>query len=127
MMPCKAQPKGKMTKTASADGVLTEHHASASINPLQKARPKPRPISAAAAAMTPQATEVSTKSGNTDLTSPVPPPRRGAHTNKVTVFPDASDYLQEKKPLKKTSATQAKLEKEKIMQRNIKSISVYEK
>ena len=77
--------------------------------------------------MTPQATEVSTKSGNADLTSPAPPPRRGAHTCKATVFPDASDYLQEKKPLKKTSATQAKLEKEKIMQRNIKSISVYEK
>ena len=106
-MPHNAQPKGKTTKTASADGVLTEHHASASINPLQKARPKPRPISAAAAAMT-QTTEVSTKSGNTDLTSPVPPPRCGARTCKVTVFPDASDYLQEKKPSKKTSATQAK-------------------
>ena len=127
MMPRKAQPKGKTTKTASADGVLTEHHASTSINPLQKARPKPWPISTAAAAMTPQATEVSTKSENADLMSPVPPPCHGAHTHKATVFPDASDYLQEKKPLKKTSATQAKLEKEKIMQRNIKSIAVYEK
>ena len=127
MMPRKAQPKGKTTKTASADGVLTEHHASGSINPLQKAHPWPRPITAAAAAMTPQATEVSTKSGNTDIMSHVPPPHHGAHTHKATVFPDASDYLQEKKPSKKTSATQAKLEKEKIMQRNIKSIAVYEK
>ena len=77
--------------------------------------------------MTPQATEVSTKSGNADLTSPAPPPHCGARTHKVTVFPDASDYLQEKKPSKKTSATQAKLKKEKIMQRNIKSIAAYEK
>ena len=76
-MPCKAQPKGKAAKTASADAVLTElQHASTSVNPLLKAHPQPQPISAAAATMTPQVTEVSTKSeGNTDFmsTSPVPP------------------------------------------------------
>ena len=67
--------------------------------------------------MTPQATQASIKSGNTDFisTMPVPPPHCGAHTHKAAVFPDASDYLQGKKLSKKTSAIQAMLEKEKDM------------
>lgn len=83
----------------------------------QKACPKPKPIPAAASAMTPQATQASIKSGNTDFisTMPVPPPHCGAHTHKAAVFPDASDYLQGKKLSKKTSAIQAMLEKEKDM------------
>ena len=61
---------------------------------------------------------------------PAPPLHHEACTHKATVFPDASDHLQEKKSLKKTSTVQAKVEKEKkdmIMQRNIKSIAAYEK
>ena len=113
-MPCIAKPKGKAAKTTSADGALAKH-ASASANLLQKACPKPQPISAVAATMTPPVTEASTKPGNTDFTStlPVPPLCCGAHTCKATVFPDASGHLQEKKPPKKTSTVQAKVKKEK--------------
>ena len=63
--------------------------------------------------MTPQGTEMSTKSeGNTKFTStsPAPPLHCGVHTRKVTIFLDASDHPQEKN---KVSATQARLEKEK--------------
>lgn len=80
--------------------------------------------------MTPQTTEMSTKSeGNTEFTSTslAPPLCHGVHTCKTTIFPDASDHPQEKK---KASATQARLEKEKkdeIMQKKVKSIAAYEK
>ena len=129
-MPRKVQPKGKVAKTAKSDTVLTQQHVSGSVNPLPKAHPKPQPISTLAATMTPQATEMSTKSeGNTEFTStsPVPPLHHGVHTCKVTIFPDASDHPQEKK---KASATQARLEKEKkdkIMQKKVKNIAAYEK
>ena len=46
------------------------------------------------------------------------------------MFPDASEYPQEKKPSKKVSASQARHEKElkdKITQKNIKDIAEYEK
>ena len=129
-MPHKVQPKGKVAKTVKSDTVLTQQHASTSVNPLPKACPKPRPISALTATMTPQVTEMSTKSeGSTKFTSTSPAPSlcRGVCTCKVTIFPDASDYPQEKK---KVSATQARLEKEKkdeIMQKKVKSITMYEK
>ena len=77
------------------------------------AHPKPQPISASTAAMTPQATKMSNKSeGNTEFmsTSPASPLCHGVHTCKVAVFPDASDHPQVKK---KVSVTQARLKKEK--------------
>ena len=46
------------------------------------------------------------------------------------MFPDASEYPQEKKPLKKVSASQARHEKElkdKITQKTIKNITEYDK
>ena len=39
-------------------------------------------------------------------------PHHGVHTNKAIMFPDASEYLQEKKPSKKVSASQTRLKKE---------------
>ena len=114
-MPHKSQQKANAVKTASADAVPAQQHASISVDPLPRAHPKPQPITTPAAAMTPQVAQISTKpEGNTKSTStnPAPPPHHGVHTHKPTVFPDASGYPQEKKPLKKVSASHARLEKE---------------
>ena len=76
--------------------------------------------------MTAQTTEVSTEENAS--TDSAPPPHHGLRTHKAPMLPDASEYLQEKKP-SKVLAAQTKLENKlkEMMMMNIESLTVYER